>query len=284
MPKEFDDMVAALKKEGYPEDSAYAIATAVYKKKYGKTPKEGTESTKSLGFLLRQYKADKNYWVEGYGAVAGVIDEGNDIILKEALEKSLARGDLKEGGYDNMFTFHNNEKLPVGKIADRKVVDLGDGVSALWLKARMNKHLDNFKEIWGSINDGFLNGQSIGYKVLDSEEVDIPHFGKVRVLKDIQMYEVSFTPEPMNLDAKVLEFYVKSRNGKTTTPMDEGVMRSTYGRNRDIIAKRIFDKKFNDLTDEQKWTVHVEATKAEPTGKVGEETNDNNFQIGRAHV
>jgi len=51
MPKEFDDMIASIKKtlsgqknpktgKAYTESDIYAIATTAYKKKYGKAPTE----------------------------------------------------------------------------------------------------------------------------------------------------------------------------------------------------------------------------------------------------
>ena len=163
-----------------------------------------------------------NYYVEGIGAVGGTLDEGGDLILPSAIQKSLDRGDLTSDEYDNMFVMHDNEKIPVGKIVDRKVID-GETPWAknLWYKGRLNKDLENFKEVWKSIDGGYLDGNSIGYKTIESYDVELPGVGKIRVLTDIKMFEISPTPEPMNVDAKMLKAYTGKSMSKARVNLEQ---------------------------------------------------------------
>lgn len=49
-----------------------------------------------------------------------------------------------------------------------------------------------------------------------------------------------------------------------------GTKRDLYGRQRDVIAKKLFGKMFDELTDEQKGKVHAEATKHSVQSGVGD--------------
>lgn len=130
---------------------------------------------------------------EGYASVFNVVDFGNDNIMPGAFKKTLE----KNGG-----------KVPILDIHD-KTVQIGWNVEAvednigLKVKGKINLEVQAGRERYAlakqAIDLGVPMGLSIGYIAREwSFE------GDVRILKEVDLFEYSFVPFPMNPLAQVV--------------------------------------------------------------------------------
>lgn len=132
---------------------------------------------------------------EGYGAVFGNKDLGNDIILPGAFEKVRTTNDKKV----RIALYHNLGQL-MGK-ASFKQDDHG-----LYLNGQVNMNVSYAKDAYELMKDGTLDGMSVGFNILpggyewDKEEES----GEaVRIISKAELWEVSVVPFGMNPEAKI---------------------------------------------------------------------------------
>jgi HK97 family phage prohead protease len=127
-------------------------------------------------------------YFEGYGAYFNNIDHGEDMIVKGAFMKSL-----QTNRKIKMFWQHNAWDI-IGSFVETREDENG-----LYCKGRINLGTEKGKEAYALLKAGDLDGLSIGYRVLDSETNE----KNVRVLKELDLYEVSLVTFPMNPKAQV---------------------------------------------------------------------------------
>lgn len=130
--------------------------------------------------------------ISGYAAVFGNIDSGNDIILPEAFNKTIA--DRPPQTLPLLWN-HNGNALPIGRIVNVTPDSRG---------LKFNAEL--FPEQWAKaagIAKDYLErggiGSSIGFITRESET----RADGVRVIKRADLFEISLTPIPMNPLAQV---------------------------------------------------------------------------------
>jgi len=133
--------------------------------------------------------------VKGFAAAIGNVDDGGDKILPGAFDRSIARSK----GVVPMFWGHQWDHTPIGygkeAAADDKYLSVA-GALTLGIPA-----VDAvYKSLLHARESGFTMGISIGYRVApkgaDFEE-------NVRVLREVDVFEWSITPFPMNKRARV---------------------------------------------------------------------------------
>jgi HK97 family phage prohead protease len=130
-------------------------------------------------------------YFEGYGAVFGNVDQGGDVIERGAFAKSLSKG-CRPGMYYN----HDRKAGAIG-VWD----DVGEDANGLVVKGRIiGLDTEQGKMNMARLREGAIKGLSIGYRVP-------PHgarrgSGKMgeptRILKEIDLKEVSVVDDPMN--------------------------------------------------------------------------------------
>jgi hypothetical protein len=134
---------------------------------------------------------------EGHGAVFGNVDLGGDVILPGAFKRTLAEHKAN-GTTPSMFWMHDMTRIP------GKWLDIAEDDKGLPVKGELAA-TDLGKEVHTLLKMDAVSGLSIGYI---PTKVDYADDG-VRLLKEVDLLEVSIVAIPMNPKAQVA--HVKSR-------------------------------------------------------------------------
>ena len=197
------------KEEGHTED--YAYITSIYKKMVGL--KSFTFFSESCTWNVVETKSGKKYFVEGYISTFDkdiynelVTVEGMTDMLQQLKDQTIKLDLEHETWRNDEGEVHDHPKNfnPVGKIIDAKIDDNG-----LFVKAEINKHSSRFKEVWNSIQEGFLDAFSIAYKPVRVIE-NVIEDSAVRLLDSIDLLNVALTGNPINPCAKMTDVFTKS--------------------------------------------------------------------------
>lgn len=140
-----------------------------------------------LKFELKEDMAedDNFYYLKGYGATSD-LDLGNDIITPEALQKAIEARKPK-------FCYQHNIKQVLGVFTTLK-----KDTNGLYFEAKMPKSVSICNEVAEFIKIGALDSMSIGYWVIDRDWKE-----GVRVIKELEIYEISVVTIPMNPNAVI---------------------------------------------------------------------------------
>lgn len=155
-------------------------------------------------------------YIEGYASTSHV-DRENDIIDKSALMKASQQ--LLHNS--TVFFNHAHKELPLGVVVDSKyITDKG-----LYVKVGISK---NHPTIWQSIQEGSLKYFSVAGKFNPATIERIQKEGsteQLRVIKDVDLYEVSIVGVPANPQAEfgIIEA-AKMFNPISSPPVTEGII------------------------------------------------------------
>jgi len=173
--------------------------------------------SETFNFQEVETKGDKEFYISGYISTKS-LDKFNDLISDECLDDMIVQ--IKSGSikidYEHE-TIHegNLDKNPIARIVDAKRDHKG-----VWVKALLNQANTKFKEIWGSIKDGFLDSFSIAFKPLESSTRYIQ--GKaVRLLNKLKLINVGITGTPVNDECKLDKVVVKAIKDLIEEPITE---------------------------------------------------------------
>jgi HK97 family phage prohead protease len=134
--------------------------------------------------------------VEGYGSTfGGPPDLGGDIVLPGAFADSLAEHKRK-GTMPLMFFGHKSSDLTIGSWTD-----MAEDGKGLWVQGQLDMEDPYGAKIQRKLKNREMRGLSIGYDV-KSAEPD-PKRNGVRLLKKLDLWEVSVVNLPMNTRAAV---------------------------------------------------------------------------------
>ena len=134
---------------------------------------------------------------EGYGSYFGNKDQGNDVVQSGAFAKSIAKRGPK--GIKMLYNHKQDEPIGVYK-------EINEDNKGLRVKGMLALGTQRGKEVYELMKMGAIDGLSIGYKV-DQKGYDYEDNGKKRILKEVDLMEISAVTFPMNQRAKVR--YVK---------------------------------------------------------------------------
>lgn len=140
-----------------------------------------------------------------FGGIASStsVDKDNERMDKAVLSKIAS--DLKKNS--TVFFNHDLKGLGVGTVASSEVVNDSVRISVVPTKA------EGMRDVITQIQEGVLKSFSIGGKIRDWEDQYDDKLGKkVRVIKDVDCYEVSVVGIPANGDASILSYMSKSFN------------------------------------------------------------------------
>jgi len=166
---------------------------------------------KEMKYLNRQFKAsslkedDEFFYFEGYTAVFGNVDWGDDVILQGAFKKSL-----ENGRRIRLCEQHDITKVR-GLIDEAKEDNYG-----LFIKGRIPKENTECKNLGVLLKIGAIDEMSIGYDIPEGG-MSYDKTGEVRYLKELDLWEASFVTFAMNPLAKVTS--VKSLNINKDLPI-----------------------------------------------------------------
>lgn len=141
---------------------------------------------KYYNFELKESAEQKGIFT-GYASVFNNIDSDNDVIVKGAFSSSLAKRKIK------LLWQHKTDE-PIGLILEANEDDTG-----LYVKCRINLETEKGAETYSNLKMGILDKMSIGFKTVDYE---MDKKG-VRILKELDLYEISIVTFPANDMAEV---------------------------------------------------------------------------------
>lgn len=161
--------------------------------------------TDTIHYKAIEQDGKRNFYVEGYIST-GEKDLYNDVVTKDAMESMLKQINERQItlDYDHEVWRDSNSILPVGKIVDAKIDENG-----LWVKCKLNPASPKFKNLWGSIKEGFVTAFSIAFKPIKTLMKTIGDT-EVRLLEDLELLNVALTGAPVNKTAVMTDFGMKS--------------------------------------------------------------------------
>ncbi len=131
---------------------------------------------------------------EGYASVFDQVDDGRDAVLPGAFARSLA----EKGARAIKLLWQHDPKEPIGIIES-----LREDARGLFVKGRLLLDLRRAREALSLMRSGALDGLSIGYRAAKARH---DRTRGVRLLEDIDLWEVSLVTFPMQRAARVAAF------------------------------------------------------------------------------
>lgn len=158
----------------------------------------------NLPSVFKDVELEQGRYFWGYASVDAVDVEGDRIDLG-ALAKAAPQ--LTVPPYNKIFLGHEYKDIAAGLIKATAIDEYG-----LLILAKLNDSHVRAEEVWKSINDGFLDGFSIGGSFLQVEPVyDQSLKQTINVVRELVIREVTLTSIPANPFSQVLGAFQKSR-------------------------------------------------------------------------
>lgn len=192
---------------------------------------------KALDF---EVKADSDNTFTGFASTPD-LDKGGDIVAKGAFARTIAqRGDKLK-----MLWNHKSDAMPIGRYT--KVEEREGG---LYVEGKLSDTSAG-RDVMTLLSDGAIDSMSIGYAVRDHEYKD----DGVRVLKDLDLFEVSLVNFPMNEMAVVTQV----KNQFDVRGLERCLREVGYSNSQ---AKRMAPaaiKSLREASDEEKYMAELKA-------------------------
>lgn len=142
----------------------------------------------TVDWLLKGMDGEGRF--SGYASVFGVVDSQKDMILPGAFSRSLLSGKTHI-----KLLWQHDVREPIG------VIDaLHEDKNGLHVEGRLLLEVARAREAYALLKEGAMNGLSIGYTV---KEAAFDAKTGVRLLKEIDLWEVSLVTFPANAEATV---------------------------------------------------------------------------------
>ena len=145
--------------------------------------------TKDFALQVKDLSEDGTF--EGYGSVFGNIDSYGEKVMPGAFVESLARH--KREGSNVLMLWQHNADEPIGVWED-----LAEDAKGLWGKGRFLLDIQKAREVYTLAKYKAIGGLSIGYR-----EVETEPDGNTRLLKKLELYEISPVSFPANRRARI---------------------------------------------------------------------------------
>jgi len=143
---------------------------------------------------------DEDRLVQGYASVE-IVDRQNEIVPVDAMEKAMLKY-MERGG----LILYGHENKPVGKVLQWEVINHPDyKVPAVKIVGVLNKGFKLEDEVWDLVKNKQLKGFSIGGAAVEFSDAEMKGGQKARVLKEIELSEISLVSEPANQGALITE-------------------------------------------------------------------------------
>lgn len=135
--------------------------------------------------------------IEGLAAT-WALDRGDDVILEGAFAKTIARH--KAEGRPVRMLFQHSSKDLIGGFPIDTVEERPEG---LFVKGEINLEVQTGRESYALAKQGVLTDLSIGFSIPSSECYEWKREGEtvIRVIKEVELWEISMVGEPMNPEA-----------------------------------------------------------------------------------
>jgi HK97 family phage prohead protease len=147
-----------------------------------------------LDFKTELITTEDDGTFEGYGSVFNNTDLGNDVIKEGAFTKTLR----KKGPKGVKLLYQHKADEPIG-VLDEIMEDR----KGLRVQGRLAMNTQKGKEVYELMKMGAIDGLSIGYRVAP-KGAHYDEKGKRRMLKEVDLMEISAVTFPMNPRAKIM--------------------------------------------------------------------------------
>lgn len=139
---------------------------------------------------------------EAYASVFGNVDNDNDIIVKGAFTETILKRTPK-------LAYQHDIKKLVGVVKEIKEDETGLLIKGEFLNTPLGD------QVYEEVKAGAINQMSVGFRTKDS---DFDGKGQ-RIIKDVDLFEVSFVTFPANESARVTS--VKADGCKTVRDFEK---------------------------------------------------------------
>lgn len=146
---------------------------------------------KTKDFALKVKDLGEDGTFEGYGSIFGNVDSYGEKVLPGAFVESLARH--KREGSSVLMLWQHNPDQPIGIWED-----LAEDAKGLWGKGQLILEVQKAREVHALMKAKAIGGLSIGYREQDTDQE-----GNVRLLKKLDLYEISPVSFPANRRARI---------------------------------------------------------------------------------
>tara|TARA_R100001460_G_scaffold8441_2_gene20866 strand:- start:412 stop:1488 length:1077 start_codon:yes stop_codon:yes gene_type:complete len=165
------------------------------KKEAGCTCDDNISELKSYVEVHSEIKADANEdgTFEGYGSVFNNTDLGNDVIKSGAFTKSLQ----ERGTRGVKLLYQHKSDMPIGVFDE-----IREDSHGLRVKGRLALGTTAGRDAYELLKMGALDGLSIGFRV-NPKEVSFDKRNNQRIIKEVDLMEISLVTFPMNPKATV---------------------------------------------------------------------------------
>jgi HK97 family phage prohead protease len=127
----------------------------------------------------------------GYGSIFGNVDLHGDIVEKGAFTETLKERPIEHVG---LYWMHDPRE-PIGKWSIMEEREQG-----LWVEGKLTLGVSRAREVYELMKDGAVTGLSIGYR---TRKYDLDGENDIRILKDVELFEVSAVSGPANEEARI---------------------------------------------------------------------------------
>jgi len=127
----------------------------------------------------------------GYGSIFGNVDLHGDIVEKGAFAETLKERPIEHVG---LYWMHDPRE-PIGKWSIMEEREEG-----LWVEGKLTLGVSRAREVYELMKDGAVTGLSIGYR---TRKYDLDGENDIRILKDVELFEVSAVSGPANEEARI---------------------------------------------------------------------------------
>lgn len=146
---------------------------------------------KTKDFALKVKDVTEEGTFEGYGSIFGNVDSYGEKVMPGAFAESLARH--KREGTTPLMLWQHDPWSPIGVWND-----LAEDGKGLWGKGKLLPGVRAADEALILLKNGAVQGLSIGYR-----EVETEPDGNIRLLKKLDLLEISIVSFPANRRARV---------------------------------------------------------------------------------
>jgi HK97 family phage prohead protease len=191
-----------------------------------------------IPFEIKAMNDDDDFFTfEGLASTFGNTDLVDDVVAKGAFLKSLKQR-------TPVILWQHNTSEPIGMPSE-----ISENDDGLFIKAKLPKDDDLVKgRVIPQMRVGSIRKMSIGYSVKDSD-----NNGKIRTLKEIDLFEVSLVTFPANPKANVTNFKSNQKfNIEDVQHIEDVKDLRTFFKNSDVFTKQAREhiiNKFTNLSD-----------------------------------
>lgn len=145
-----------------------------------------------FGFELKQDSVTPNGFFEGYASTFGNVDRGNDIAVKGCFAKTIKT----KGAAGVAMLWSHDTRAPIGVWHHFEEDEKG-----LYCKGQVEPSAaPDGIPVYKLMRMGGIKGLSIGYKAVNADRDEVKG---IRMLKEVELFEVSPVTFPMNVRAGV---------------------------------------------------------------------------------